>query len=98
MDRYRGEKRRLEGFLLIAGGVGGLGEGLGDWEGKCYLTYATGENNGHSYIYSQLRWGMTIVHRARIPSPLPSRVAKTGRNHLNEEFTPLLPTGIGERF
>ncbi len=39
-----------------------------------------------------------IVHRARIPSPLPLRVAKTGRNHLNEEFTPFLPTGIGERF
>jgi hypothetical protein len=38
------------------------------------------------------------THRARIPSPLPLRVAKTGRNHLNEEFTPLLPTGIGERF
>ncbi len=32
------------------------------------------------------------------PLPLPLRVAKTGRNHLNEEFTPLLPTGIGERF
>jgi hypothetical protein len=32
------------------------------------------------------------------PLPLPVRVAKTGRNHLNEEFTPLLPTGIGERF
>jgi hypothetical protein len=29
---------------------------------------------------------------------LPLLVAKTGRNHLNEEFTPLLPTGIGERF
>ncbi len=26
------------------------------------------------------------------------RVAKTGRNYLKEEFTPLLPTGIGERF
>jgi hypothetical protein len=37
-------------------------------------------------------------HRARIISPFPLRVAKTGRNHLNEEFTPLLPTGIGERF
>jgi hypothetical protein len=34
----------------------------------------------------------------RIPSPLPLRVARTGRNHLNEKFTPLLPTGIGERF
>ncbi len=32
------------------------------------------------------------------PFPLLLRVAKTGRNHLNEEFTPLLPTGIGERF
>ncbi len=37
-------------------------------------------------------------HRALIPSPLPRRVAKTGRNHLNEEFTPLLPNGIGESF
>ncbi len=39
---------------------------------------------------------ISLEHRARIISPL--RVAKTGRNHLNEEFTPLLPTGIGERF
>ncbi len=39
-----------------------------------------------------------LPHRARIPSPLPLRVAKTGRNHLNEEFTPPPPTGIGERF
>ncbi len=38
------------------------------------------------------------THRARTPSPLPLRVAKTARNHLNKEFTPLLPTGIGERF
>jgi hypothetical protein len=37
-------------------------------------------------------------HGPLIPSPLPLRVAKTGRNHLNEKFTPLLPTGIGERF
>ncbi len=37
-------------------------------------------------------------HRARIPSPFPLRVAKTGRNHLNEELTPLLPPGLGERF
>jgi hypothetical protein len=39
-----------------------------------------------------------FYHRAQIPSPLPLRVAKTGRNHLNEEFIPLLPIGIGERF
>jgi hypothetical protein len=32
------------------------------------------------------------------PPPLPLRVAKAGRNHLNEEFTPLLPPGIGERY
>ncbi len=39
-----------------------------------------------------------LVHTAWIPSPLPLRVAKTGRNRLYEEFTSLLPTGIGERF
>jgi hypothetical protein len=31
------------------------------------------------------------------PSPSPRRW-KAGRNQLNEEITPLLPTGIGERF
>jgi hypothetical protein len=36
--------------------------------------------------------------QAADPLPLPLREVKTGRNHLNEEFTPLLPTGIGERF
>jgi hypothetical protein len=41
---------------------------------------------------------MGLPHRPRIPSPPPLSVAKTGRNHLNEKFTPLLPTGIGERF
>ncbi len=41
---------------------------------------------------------MGDVHRPRILSPPPLCVAKTGRNNLNEEFTPLLPTGIGERF
>ncbi len=39
-----------------------------------------------------------VAHTARIPSPLPLRVATAGRNNLKEEFTPLLPTGIGERF
>jgi hypothetical protein len=37
-------------------------------------------------------------HRVRITSPLPLRVAKTGKYHLNQEITTLLPTGIGERF
>jgi hypothetical protein len=41
---------------------------------------------------------MPTNNRARIPSPLSLRVAKTGRNHLNDEITPLLPTGIGEQF
>jgi hypothetical protein len=36
--------------------------------------------------------------QAADPLPPPLRVAKTGRNNLKEEFTPLLPTGIGERF
>jgi hypothetical protein len=38
------------------------------------------------------------MHRVPTPSPRSLRVAKTGKNHLNEEITPLLPTGIGERF
>jgi len=35
----------------------------------------------------------TPDHRAPTPSPPPLRVAKTGKNPLNEEITPLLPTG-----
>jgi hypothetical protein len=35
----------------------------------------------------------------RVPTPPPSsKRGKAGRNHLNEEMIPLLPTGIGERF
>jgi hypothetical protein len=34
----------------------------------------------------------------RLPPPPPLHVAKTGKNHLNEEISPLLPTGIGEKF
>jgi hypothetical protein len=30
--------------------------------------------------------------------PPPLSVVKTGKNHLNEEITSLLPTGIGKRF
>jgi hypothetical protein len=42
---------------------------------------------------------MRTIHRAQTHSPLPLRVATTtGKNHLKEEITPLLPTGIGERF
>jgi hypothetical protein len=32
------------------------------------------------------------------PPPPHLRVAKAGRNHLNEEITPFLPTGIGKRY
>jgi hypothetical protein len=32
------------------------------------------------------------------PHPPSSTRGKAGRNHWNEEITPLLPTGIGERF
>ncbi len=30
------------------------------------------------------------------PTPSSTRIAKAGKNHLNEEITPLLPTGIDE--
>ncbi len=39
-----------------------------------------------------------LTHRVPTPSHLPLCVAKAGRNHLNEDITPLLPTGIGERY
>jgi hypothetical protein len=52
-----------------------------------------------STVFEQRRNSLvSATHTARIPSPLPLHVVKTGRNNLNEEFTPLLPTGIGERF
>ncbi len=46
------------------------------------------------FFFCSVLWN----HRPRIPSPPPLCVAKTGRNNLNEDSTPLLPTGIGERF
>ncbi len=41
---------------------------------------------------------MPSEHRVPTLSLLPLRVAKTGKNRLNEEINPLLSTGIGERF
>ncbi len=42
---------------------------------------------------------MGVTTGRRFPFPfLYLCVAKTGKNQLNEEITPLLPTGIGERF
>jgi hypothetical protein len=56
------------------------------------------EDRGQGRRVRSLKNKLGAPHRPRIPSPPPLRVAKTGRNNLNEEFTPLLPTGIGERF
>jgi hypothetical protein len=43
--------------------------------------------------------GRGVSHRVPTLTPLPSSTrGKAGRNHLNEEITPLLPAGIGERF
>ncbi len=41
----------------------------------------------------------TSARDNRVPthSPPPLHVATEGKNHLKEEITPLLPTGIGER-
>jgi hypothetical protein len=35
-----------------------------------------------------------FVPRVMTPSPLPIPIMKAGRNHLNEEITPLLLTGM----
>jgi hypothetical protein len=50
--------------------------------------------------WAELR-GASLHHctqRAPTTSPPPLRVAKIGKNHLNDEITLLLPTGIGKRF
>ncbi len=39
-----------------------------------------------------------LHHRVPTPSPLSLRVAKVGRNHLNEEIVPFLLNGIGEGY
>jgi hypothetical protein len=62
---------------------------------KLFKTVASEQTSG---CIQRETWAMGWDHRPRIPSPPPLCVAKTGRNNLNEEFTPLLPTGIGERF
>ncbi len=43
----------------------------------------------------EIRW---FISQGADPHPLSSARGKAGRNHLNEEITPLLLTGIGERF
>jgi hypothetical protein len=39
-----------------------------------------------------------LVSQGGDPRPPSSRRGKAGRSHLNGEITPVLPTGIGERF
>ncbi len=40
----------------------------------------------------------SLPHTGCRPLPPSSTRSEGGRNHLNEEITPLLPTGIGERY
>ncbi len=50
----------------------------------------------HNHKVSKLS---VIISPGAGPPPLPLRVGKAGRNHLNEEITPPpLPTAIGERY
>jgi hypothetical protein len=41
---------------------------------------------------------LNYEHRVPIPPPTPLHVAVAEKNHLNEEITPLFPTGIAERY
>jgi hypothetical protein len=52
-----------------------------------YLLYGGGGFRGH--------WGIPTGCR---PPTLPLPVAAAGKNHLKDEITPLLPTGIGKRY
>ncbi len=54
-------------------------------------------NGKRVIIISGVRDRLNLSYRAPTPFP-PICVAKKGENHLNEEITPLLPTGIGERY
>jgi hypothetical protein len=48
------------------------------------------------FLHSLLPFLHLIYRVPTLPPPL--HVATAGKNHLNEEITPLLPTGIGERY
>jgi hypothetical protein len=43
-------------------------------------------------------WTAVPVPNTRVPTPPPLHERLAGKNHLNEEITPLLPTGTGERY
>jgi hypothetical protein len=51
----------------------------------------------HKHVGLKLKVQFHAVNPQGADPPPPFLcVAKTGRNHLNEEITPLLPTGIGQ--
>jgi hypothetical protein len=64
----------------------------------CTILYSTVRRKTFAWAATFLQKETHSPHRAWIISPLPLRVAKTGKKHLDEEFTPLLPIGIGDRF
>jgi hypothetical protein len=74
------------GALLIPLSLGGRG-----WNGSLWIRFE------HVRLLAR-RGGNWKLSQGADPLSLPLRIAKTGRNYLNEEFTPILPTGIGERF
>jgi len=49
----------------------------------------------HTFNFSK-KVKIIVAHRVPTPIPPSSTQGKAGRNHLNEEITRLLPTGIGE--
>ncbi len=80
----------------------------GAWQ-DCFLSADQVDNNGAEdesvqehdrlAVRTKIRSGGRLYLEYRVPNPTPSSTReKAGRNHLNEEITPLLPTGIGERF
>jgi hypothetical protein len=46
-------------------------------------------------FFFKVNWSLT---QGGSSQPLPPLIAKADRNHWNDEITPLLPTGIGERY
>ena len=50
-----------------------------------------------TYPVAPMSTARLFGQRGADPSPLPLRVATAGKKHLNEESTPLLLTGIGQR-
>ncbi len=93
-DQSRQTGRKIERILIFAScrlkNVAFKNKYLGD-DTLFWLLNCT----PHSLQYTSLV--LCLYHRVPTLLPLPIHVEKAGRNHLNEEITPLLPTGIGER-